>query len=184
MGEEGPVTVVVHQQVRPGHESDFENWLRGITQAMQGFGGHPGFQVRRPADPGNPEYLVLIRFDTLADLEAWERSDARREWLERAEPLVARPFVRERHTGLEVWFSPPPGRAQPPRYKQVVVTAVAVYPLLLLTQVVLVPTLGDWPVLARPLAVAGLMVPMMTYLVMPLATRVFARWLYGPGGRV
>ncbi|QDU18889.1 antibiotic biosynthesis monooxygenase [Urbifossiella limnaea] len=182
MHGDGPVTLVVHQRVRPGHEAAFEDWLRGITRAMQGFGGHPGFQVRRPTDPKQPEYLVLIRFDTLPDLEAWERSDARREWLERASPLLSHPWVRERHTGLEVWFTPPPGRAQPPRHKQVVVTAVAVYPLLLLTQLVVTPALTDWPVLARPLAVAALMVPAMTYLVMPLATRAFARWLYGGAG--
>ena len=77
------------------------------------------------------------------------------------------------------WFTPPAGCPQPPRYKMVLVTLLAVYPLISLVQLALVPLLGGWPLALRTLATSALLVCLMTYAAMPLATRLFARWLYG-----
>lgn len=174
-----PVTVVVRHRAKPGREAEFEEWLRGISRAALQFEGHLGFHVVRPTDPKRPEYLVLFRFDTLANLEKWEGSDVRREWLARAEPLVTHPPDRERHTGMEVWFTSPAGQKPPPRYKMVAVTLLAIYPLISLVQLTLAPLLADWPVLLRTLATSALLVCVMTYAAMPVVTRLFARWLYG-----
>jgi antibiotic biosynthesis monooxygenase (ABM) superfamily enzyme len=38
----------------------------------------------------------------------------------------------------------------------------------------------EWPLLLRTLVSATLLVCTMTYVAMPLATRLFSRWLYGP----
>jgi uncharacterized protein len=183
MDEGGPVTVVVRHRVRPGQAAEFEEWLRGITRAMLQAEGHLGFNVVRPADAKRPEYLVLLRFDTLDSLERWEASAERREWLDRLDPLTVQAPARERHTGLEVWFTPPVGCSQPPRYKIVVVTLLAIYPLIALVQVTLVPLMAGWPVLLRTLVSSALLVCLMSYAVMPLMTRLFSRWLYGtPAG--
>jgi antibiotic biosynthesis monooxygenase (ABM) superfamily enzyme len=179
MTDEGPVTVVVRHRVRVGQEPAFEDWLRGITREALRFDGHLGFHIIRPTDPRRPEYLVLFRFDTLDHLARWEESDARGAWLARAEPLTTHPPARERHTGMEVWFSPPPGRGAPPRYKMVVVTVAALYPLISLVQYAVVPVLDGWPLVVRTLATTVLMVCVMTYGAMPLVTRVASRWLYG-----
>src|SRR5262245_37733526 len=125
MDQDGPVTVVVRHRVKPGREAEFEEWLRGISQASLAFAGHLGFNVIRPADPARPEYLVLFRFDTLDNLERWENSDERRRWMERLEPLTTRASARERQTGMDVWFTPPAGHTPPPRYKMAVVTLAA-----------------------------------------------------------
>jgi uncharacterized protein len=178
--QEGPVTVVVRHRVRAGKEAEFEGWLKGITADMMRFEGHQGFNVVRPADSGRPEYLVFFRFDSFANLQRWEESDERLAWLERAGPLTTHAPERERHTGLEVWFTPPPGRRNPPRWKMVLVTLLAVYPLIMLVQATLVPLLGGVPVLLRTLLTSALFTCLMTYLVMPTLTRLFERWLYGP----
>src|SRR6187200_1965028 len=101
MDTDGPVTVVVRHRAKPGLEAEFEEWLRGISRAALGFEGHLGFHVVRPTDSARPEYLVMFRFDTLAHLEEWEESEARRQWLARGEPLTTHPPDRERHTGME-----------------------------------------------------------------------------------
>src|SRR5262245_17510441 len=151
MDQDGPVTVVIRHRVKPGKEAEFEEWVRGITRAAGAFEGYLGYNVVRPADAAHPEYVVFIRFDTFANLEKWEDAGTRRRWLELLEPLTARAPSRERHTGLEVWFTPPAGRAQPPRWKMAAVTLLAVYPLISLVQATLVPLLADWPVLLRTL---------------------------------
>jgi uncharacterized protein len=180
MAQEEPVTVVVRHRVRPGMEAAFEDWQRGINQVALRFPGHQGFHVLRPTDTRRPEYLVLFKFATLADLEGWEQSDERREWLARLAPLTLEPPARERHTGMEVWFDPPPGKPAPPRYRMAAVTLLTIYPLILAVQALVVPVMGHWPLPARTLASSALLVGAMTYLAMPLTTRLVARWLYGP----
>jgi antibiotic biosynthesis monooxygenase (ABM) superfamily enzyme len=180
MDPDGPVTVVVRHRVKPGKAAEFEEWLRGISKAALQFEGHQGFHVVRPADLGRPEYIVFFRFDTYANLERWEKSEVRRDWLSRVEPLTSHAPALERHTGMEVWFSPPAGQPPPPRYKMMVVTLLAIYPLILLVQATLVPLLAEWPLPLRTLVTAALLVCLMTYGAMPLLTRLFGRWLYGP----
>jgi antibiotic biosynthesis monooxygenase (ABM) superfamily enzyme len=174
-GAEGPVTLVARHRVRPGREAAFEAWLRGIAQAAV---GGRGYHVVRPT-PGRPEYTVLLRFDTLADLESWDGSAERREWLAKLAPLVERPPALERHTGLEVWFTPPAGRRVPPRWRMAVVTAATLYPLV--TAVQAVGPFPGWPLPVRTLATTCGIVAVMTYAAMPLTTRLFGRWLYGRG---
>ena len=64
----------------------------------------------------------------------------------------------------------------------VAVTLLAIYPLITLAQLTLVPLLEGWPMLLRTLASSAVLVCLMTYAAMPLMTRLFARWLYGLPG--
>ena len=182
MQQEGPVTLAVRHRIKPGREAEFEEWLRGISREAMTFDGHFGYNVVRPSDTGRPEYLVFLRFDTFDNLERWEASEARQQWLGRLAPMTLHPPTREKHTGMEVWFTPPSGRSAPPRYKMAAVSLLAIYPLILLAQWALGPLLAGWPVPLRTLATSAILVGLMTYLVMPLMTRVFTRWLYGPPG--
>lgn len=177
--QDGPVTVVVRHRVRPGREADFERLLRGITSEMSRFEGHQGYNVVRPADSGRPEYVVFFRFDTFANLHRWEESEARHRWLGQLEPLATHAPARERHTGLEVWFTPPAGCGKPPRWKMLVVTLLSIYPLILVVQFSVVPLIDHWPLVLRTLVTSALLVCLMTYAVMPAMTRLFSPWLYG-----
>lgn len=83
-------------------------------------------------------------------------------------------------TGLETWFTLPSknGASPPPRYKMVVVTWIAVFPLATLIFMLLQPLLGNAPAVLRTLVFTVIMVSMMTYVVMPRMTRLFSFWLY------
>jgi uncharacterized protein len=181
MEHDEPVTVVVRHRVKPGHEAEFEAWQRGINAASLRFPGHLGFHVVRSPDPRRPEFLVLFKFDSLANLERWDTSDERSTWLARLEPLVAKPPVRERYTGMEVWFDAPAGRSAPPRFKMAAVTLLTLYPLIMFVYYFVAPEMAEWPAPVRNLASTALLVGTMTYLAMPFTTRLLGRWLYGRG---
>ena len=169
-----PSTLLVLRKVRLGHEAAFEAWLRGVIEVSSKFPGHLGATVIRPG-PGRPEYVLLVRWSTADDLRGWRSSESCREWLERVAPLTESVDARELH-GLEAWFDLP-GRPPPARWKMALLTLVAIYPLVLLFNVALGPALQE---LALPLRVAlmsGMLVPTMTWVVMPALTRSFARWL-------
>jgi antibiotic biosynthesis monooxygenase (ABM) superfamily enzyme len=175
-----PVTVVSARRIRPGREADYEAWLVAIEDVARQFPGFMGRRVIRPADHAHPEYVVVFKFDNYSHLKAWTESDTRREWLERVRPMVLDELREQVLTGLERWFtlSDRPGLAPPPRYKMATVTLLVVYPLGLGINRLLPPLLAPVPQLLQSLLASALMVALMTYVIMPRATRLFRRWLY------
>ena len=179
MQPQDPITTVIAQRVRPGRENDYEAWISGIIRESSALTGHMGTHVIRPQPGVRPEYVVIFRFDTDDHFRAWMTSEARRRWIERAEPLVASdPQVRH-ISGLEAWFSLP-GEVLPPpsRHKMALVTWVAVYTLIRLLSQVLAPLLHPLPAWLALLITSGLTVLLLTYGVMHRLTRLLKRWLY------
>lgn len=66
---------------------------------------------------------------------------------------------------------------QPPRWKQFVLTFLGIYPLLLIFLPLLLPLLADWPGPLRSALIAGVLVALMTFVMMPLLNRLLAGWL-------
>ena len=179
-GEDPPVTAVASRRVKPGREREVEEWAEGILAAANGFPGYLGSEVLRPGDaPGDDEYRIVFRFDQASNMRAWEGSEERHRWLEKAEPLISEERVKVL-TGLETWFTRPakPGEPAPPRYKMVAVTWLAVYPLITLILLLAGPVLSMLPMLLRTLVLTAVMVTLMTYVIMPRVTRLFSFWLY------
>jgi uncharacterized protein len=65
----------------------------------------------------------------------------------------------------------------PPRYKLAVVTWIGVYPIITMLLAVIGPATATWPLPLRTLLLTALMVPTMTWLVIPWMTRLFRGWL-------
>ena len=85
-------------------------------------------------------------------------------------------------TGLERWFTLPalPNIPPPPRYKMAAITLLVVYPLSLGLGAGMGPWLAPLPAPLRGLPISAVMIALMTWVVMPRATRLFKAWLY-PG---
>lgn len=178
-GEDPPVTAVASRRVLPGREEEYERWVSGILEAAHAFPGYLGSEVMRPSGPEDDEYRIIFRFDHASNLRRWEDSEERRRHLREVRPLIRHEEVRTL-TGLETWFTLPskPGEPAPPRYKMAVVTWLAVFPLITVIFVAFEPLLNRLPMLLRTLVLTLVMVALMTYVVMPRMTRLFAFWLY------
>jgi uncharacterized protein len=171
-----PVTIDVMKQVKSGCESDFEQALTDLITAAEAFDGHLGANVFRT----DSEYRIVFKFNHLSSLQAWETSAIRRKLLERAERFTVGKGAFQVLTGLETWFTLTPQQAivPPLRYKMLVVTCLAAFPTLNLINVVLQPVLQSLPALLRTLMSMVLMLTLMTYVIMPRMTKLFAAWLY------
>jgi uncharacterized protein len=176
-----PVTVLYSRRVRPGREADFEAWARGIVAAARQFPGHLGASVLDA--PGSREYHILFSFADRRSLRAWLDSGERRRWLARGGELLEADRGLQQLTGLETWFKLPganvPTMKPPPRWKMWLVSIVAVYPLVLAFQALLVPRMAGLPLPLRALMFPLVLLTLMTFVVMPVVTRVLRRWL-GP----
>jgi uncharacterized protein len=182
------VTAVVTRRVRSGCEPAYEEWLARLQADSRNWPGYLGVTTRRPA-PGAPrDYVSVIRFASLEDLQAYERSDLRARAMAAVQPYVEADAVWEHHTGLEFWFTPAPGAivAIPSRPRMVVLMVTVVFSLVmsigglvnLATQ--LLPFELPFPV--RLLITITLEVLLMTYWLMPWLTRRLAPWIYPKRG--
>ena len=73
------VTYTVTRRVLPGREPEFEEFLRGTTEAASRFPGFLGSRIIRPVR-GNRQYRVIVRFDRESNVRRWKESDERRAW--------------------------------------------------------------------------------------------------------
>lgn len=129
-----------------------------------------------PPDSGTREYGILRTFANEAERDAFYASPVFKEWDERARTMTeGEPVYRQLH-GLEAWFRSP--QNPPPRWKMALTTVLGVYP----TSLLLTETVGRWvhawPVPLRVAVVALLMVALLTWVVMPLVTRLLHPWLH------
>lgn len=182
-GGDPPVTVLVTRRVKPGKEAEYEKFVSGVAAAASAFPGHLGATVFRPEGHDDREYRVVMRFDHESSLKRWEDSAERKAWHARARELAEDLPAAQKVTGLETWFTLPGRRTitPPPRYKMALITWAAVYPLVTLIFFLLQPLFLQMPTPLRTLVLTGIMIPAMTYVIMPGMARLFKRWLYPAG---
>lgn len=169
------VTVIYSWDVVPGQEEAFRKWVHGIVRAGSHWPGYLGVTTLRPPS-GKGLYQSVLRFDTDAHLSAWLASEERAAWLRKVEGIATAHVTKV--TGLETWFDLPSVTA-PPRWKMVVVTFVAVYPLSLVLSAFVSPHLAGWNLFVRALLFPVIAPVVLTYVILPFLTQyVFRRWLY------
>jgi hypothetical protein len=175
-----PVTVVFSWRAKPGKENEFAEWARGVTSAAAHFPGNLGAMVIH--EEGSRDFHIIVQFVNQEALQRWLNSRERTRWHEKARDIAdARTAVQQR-TGLETWFYVPAHAGEtvkpPPRWKQWLVSLIAVYPLVLLFQAFIVPRVADWPLWAKAAMFPLIILTLMTYVVMPIVSRLLRRWLY------
>lgn len=178
--DDAPVTVVIARRPKKGKELEMEAFLEGISKETAGFPGYLGVNLLYPRDTSDPEYRVILKFDSLSHYRAWEESDARRQWLKTGDAISSNPPQIEILSGLETWFALPGGGAlqPPPKYKMMVIAWLAVFPLSSLIGYLLGPVASEWPTLLRSFVFSIILTPAMTYFGIPQVSKLFRRWLY------
>ena len=176
-----PVTVLLVRNVKPDRLNDFEQWVNGMNQVVKGFEGYLGTDLIRPREHSHPEFVIVVRFDGYEHLRTFMESREREEWLKKSEDMtIGEMHVQEAH-GFAPWFTLPDHSAAstpPARYKMALLTILALYPPLLALSTLLSYLLHGWPRPLLMLLTVLLLVPAMTYYIMPWMTRLFRSWLY------
>ena len=174
-----PVTAVIARRPAAGREAELLVWAEGFARAAAEFAGHVETKVFPPTLPDNADLVIAMTFDTAEHLSAWERSDVRASLRELARPLVSgrpRAFAA---SGLEAILGGREGEPilPPPRWKTAIVIIIAIYPITVLSQWLLAPELGTWPLLLRALPTSILMPVYVAYVGGPTVSRMLRRWL-------
>jgi uncharacterized protein len=173
-----PVTMIVKRTIKPGHEADYEQWVKDTTEDLKTFPGYMDITMIRPTGP-KKEYVLIIHFDNYEHVKNWEESENRHKWIEKAKPFTEE-LSNQKVTGLEYWFPLPeiPKSAVPPRYKMATVTGLALFPLSLIVNAIYNFLGLPANIYIRGIVVTVTMVSLMTYFVMPKMTSIFRSWLF------
>jgi antibiotic biosynthesis monooxygenase (ABM) superfamily enzyme len=178
----GPVTVNVKIKAKKARIDEFEEWMDNIIHESMRFEGHMGVNIIRPSDASNPEYIVILRFDTYQNLAKWENSETQRIWFEKGKDLWEVEPRFAKRTGLEFWFTPISRNAQapamqPPRYKMTIVTGVVIFALFITLLPLIENATAHLPFLVGVVITIVVMVVLMTYVIMPAVTWLLRPWL-------
>jgi uncharacterized protein len=181
MNPDEPVTVIITRTVKKGREEEFETALREFVSRSLKLPDQMGVHIMRPA-PGSDsrEYAVVRKFRTRQALEEFRFSPLYLQWNDSVADITEGSGKVEELAGLESWFTlPGSSRVRPmPKWKMAFVTLLAVYPASLLLQKVIVPFLHGRSMFITTLVVGALMVVLLTWVLMPLLTRLLKPWLY------
>jgi len=72
------VTVIIGQRVLPGVEQQFLAWQHDMNEASSHYPGFVAAEVAAPTE-AQPDWVVIYRFDSIANLHAWMNSSTRLE---------------------------------------------------------------------------------------------------------
>jgi len=187
---EALVGLVISEVVRPERVREYKEWSAGISAAAMKAEGFRARQVIEPRDSDHLEYLIVLKFDSLANMNRWHESEECRQWLSQGEELFEHRTRHDPGEGVELWYSRPDDAVgSPPFWKRVMLGTLAVYPSIIVLRFLTTPILG--PLNLHPdvnlLISVALLSCWLTWPCMPWLTRVLRPWLYAEqscaGGR-
>ncbi|MBJ7326507.1 MAG: antibiotic biosynthesis monooxygenase [Chthoniobacterales bacterium] len=180
--EAPPVTVVFSHRVKDGCREKFRAWRDEILRAMRGWSGFLGVDVFDPRAGVQEESVMIVRFGSAASFEAWMGSPRRARLIEQLEPLVEGYTARPLGSGLGGWFAfddAPALPSEPPRWKQILMVALGLYPTVMLVALCTDPWLRRWVPFPVQMIIGNLLcVSLLAWPVMPWLNKRFARWLH------
>ena len=171
-----PVHVAITRRVLPGKEAEFHEALRRFLGESFLHGGVHGASMITALPGGDQREIGILRsFRDEAERDAFYTSEQFLKWEEYASTLTEEPVYRDL-TGLEAWFR---GPVTPPRWKMAAATFLGVFPTSLLLTLTLGSLVATLPLILRTAIIAICMVGLLTWVVMPVVTKLLRKWLRG-----
>lgn len=178
-GSSPGASAILTARVKPGCEDAYRAWQQRIAAALSLSRGFCGYRFEPPIPGVQDSWLVVMRFDTEANLEAWLDSPTRKALLDEAAPLIEDSRLRVAGMGLDRWFQIPSDAVTPPAWKMSMLVLLVIYPtVFLFDRLVGTPLLADRGVPTWLALFVGnaACVSLMSWLI-PWAGRRFRWWL-------
>lgn len=171
-----PIHVAIMRRVLPGREIEFREGLQQFFRDSMHHDGVLGaYMIVPPAGSDSRDFGIMRTFAGDAERQAFYASPMFMEWDARAAAMTEGPAQYKDLHGLEAWFRHQ--HRPPPRWKMAVVTCIGVYPTSLFLSALLGDVIHPWHIALRSLVMAVCMVALLTWLVMPVVTKVLKRWI-------
>ncbi|MBV9667734.1 MAG: hypothetical protein JO327_06345 [Nitrososphaeraceae archaeon] len=174
------VTTVICRKIRPGHEKNYNDWVRRYLTLERKAPGYLGTTIIIPGGSKSPLWYIIRRFADKAAMERWDNSEESLKLLKEANDYSTRHY--DTSTGLETWFTLPDlktlSQSPPPRWKMAILIFFAAYAISSLSRYILNPFISQWPILGNAVIYTGILVVSLTYFALPIGNRLLRHWLY------
>lgn len=173
----GTASSVFAYRIRPGAEEKFREWRQRILEECRKFNGFLGTEAFDTVDSEQPEFVVVVRFNNRANLDAWLHSKVRAGFMKEVPAYVERYRLRRMGTGFEGWFNISDDTRPPVPWRQGMVVLAALFPVIMTLRHLLgfLFTLMPFPVAF--LVLLTIDVTILTYFIMPHFSRIMNFWL-------
>jgi antibiotic biosynthesis monooxygenase (ABM) superfamily enzyme len=173
----GTASSVFAYRIRPDKEAEFREWRRRILEEVRTWKGYLGTESFDTLDGSRPEFIVVVRFDNRANLDAWLHSKVRRTFMAEVRGLVDHVELRRIGSGFEGWFDTSENAAPPARWRQAMVILSALFPVIMAMRHLLSQLFVMLPLPVAFLILLSLDMAFLTYAVMPWYSRRMDFWL-------
>jgi antibiotic biosynthesis monooxygenase (ABM) superfamily enzyme len=169
-----PVTITVARTVAPGFEGQYVQWTEDVVATLRRFHGCLGAGVLHPGPDGG-EHQIIFRFVDGIHLREWERSPQRAALMARAAGFVSAERI-QRTVGVDNWFELSQ-RAEPkrPLWGRIVTDVAWVYPVAIVSSLVVAPQIAEMPVQVRVVISTVLITAVMRLAVGPMRSKLRSR---------
>ena len=172
-----PIHIAITRRIKPGHETEFQEALRDFFKtSFAQIGVHGASMLVPPPGSSSPEFGILRTFANAQERDTFYASSMFKSFDERVKPLTEGGPLRRQLTGLEAWFRSP--QNPPPRWKMAIATYLGVVPVIMGLSLTLGPLVRSWNFVLNNLVFNACVVALLTWVVMPLITRILHRWLH------
>lgn len=170
------VTALIRRSVAHSQSAAFHAALKRQAESFARLHPRATMKVFRSArESGALEITIIQHFPTQTEHDAWVNSVEFQSWRNEIAPPESGSVTK--YIGMQALFAS--GSDGPPRWKMAVLLILAVYPMSLAISEWFAPALAHIPTLLGTLITSVAIVWMMTYVITPLLTAIFARWLNG-----
>ena len=138
------VTTVICRKIIPGHEKDYNYWIRRYLELERKAPGYLGTTIIIAGGSKSSLRYIIRRFTDKAAMEAWDNSEESQKLIQEANNYSTLHY--ETSTGLETWFTLPElktlTQSPPPRWKMAIVIFFAAYAISSVSRYILGPLVG------------------------------------------
>jgi antibiotic biosynthesis monooxygenase (ABM) superfamily enzyme len=173
----GTASSVFAYRIRPEKAAQFQRWRSRIMEEVRTWEGFIGTESFDAPGGAEPEFIVVVRFDSRPHLDAWLRSPEHRAYMREVGRYVERFSLRRVGSGFEGWFDHSPNTAPPVRWRQALLILSALFPVIMIMRHLLAPLFARMPMPSAFLILLALDLLVLTYVVMPHYSPRMDFWL-------
>jgi uncharacterized protein len=175
MQDNQPITTILKIKYKEGFKEECLQWMLETASVSSNFDGFIEKNICISAEEER-ELLNIFTFSNNESLQLWENSEDRIDQTKKGEMFVEEIRQKSQLASLEFMF---PTAKPPKRWKMVVITVCVIFILLNILVPVLQQffTLLQLPMLLKSLFGVVVMVSLMTFVILPLLSKVLGRWL-------
>ena len=181
IGANNYVTSIISVVVKPEYLVEYEQWLEKINARVSMSTGFFSVDVIKPKNHRQPEYVIILKFNSYQNLQEWTDSMEYKKLINEAKIFQIHIDKDQQTQGMEMWFARSDNQRYYPKpkyYKQVLMGVMVVYPLSTAIRVVVSPYIENLPEAIGTFIIILIMSSLMTWPVMPYLTRLLNGWLY------